>query len=86
VSNTTPNAGYFADGLPYNRLGRGLQPLVVFQGLLLENKPPSGMLVSRLGEITAPTLVIAGERDPFYSPALFRETAAPVRTKRSDAV
>jgi pimeloyl-ACP methyl ester carboxylesterase len=29
----------------------------------------------RLGEIRAPTLVTAGEKDPFYSPELFRETA-----------
>ena len=29
----------------------------------------------RLGEITAPTLVVSGARDPFYSPSLFRETA-----------
>ena len=29
----------------------------------------------RLPEITAPTLVVAGENDPFYTPALFRETA-----------
>jgi pimeloyl-ACP methyl ester carboxylesterase len=32
----------------------------------------------RLGNIRAPTLVIAGARDPFYSPALFRETAAGI--------
>jgi len=32
----------------------------------------------RLGEITAPTLVIAGMADPFYSPALFRETASGI--------
>lgn len=32
-------------------------------------------LRSRLGEITAPTLVIAGADDPGYSPALFRDTA-----------
>lgn len=30
----------------------------------------------RLGAITAPTLVVGGARDRFYSPALFRETAA----------
>ena len=32
-------------------------------------------LKDRLGEIAAPTLVIAGADDPGYSPALFRETA-----------
>ena len=30
---------------------------------------------NRLHEITAPTLVIAGDKDPFYTPELFRETA-----------
>lgn len=34
-----PAAGYFRGGLPYNRLGHGPRPLVVFQGLLFENKP-----------------------------------------------
>ena len=29
----------------------------------------------RLSEITAPALVVAGDRDPFYSETLFRETA-----------
>jgi pimeloyl-ACP methyl ester carboxylesterase len=32
----------------------------------------------RLGEITAPTLVVAGADDPFYTEALFRETAAGI--------
>jgi pimeloyl-ACP methyl ester carboxylesterase len=32
----------------------------------------------RLGEISAPTLVVAGERDTFYTPDLFRETAAGI--------
>jgi len=35
-------------------------------------------LHERLGEITAPTLVIAGTRDPFYTVDLFRETAAGI--------
>jgi pimeloyl-ACP methyl ester carboxylesterase len=36
----------------------------------------------RLHEITAPTLVVAGAEDPFYSEALFRETAAGIRGAR----
>ena len=38
-------AGYFRSGLPYNRVGHGPRPLVIFQGLLqVENKPlPSSM-------------------------------------------
>jgi pimeloyl-ACP methyl ester carboxylesterase len=36
----------------------------------------------RLNEIEAPTLVVAGERDPFYTPALFRETAAGIPNAR----
>lgn len=34
----------------------------------------------RLGEISAPTLVAGGERDPFYSVELFTDTAAGIRT------
>lgn len=36
----------------------------------------------RLAEIVAPTLVIAGERDPFYSVELFRATAAGIPNAR----
>ncbi|MFZ6026829.1 MAG: alpha/beta fold hydrolase [Chloroflexota bacterium] len=35
-----------------------------------------------LAEIMAPTLVIAGKEDPFYSEALFRETAAGIPNAR----
>ncbi|MBN1872713.1 MAG: alpha/beta hydrolase [Anaerolineae bacterium] len=42
-SNTT--AGYFQGGLPYNRLGHGPRPLVIFQGLFFENKPQSGLTI-----------------------------------------
>jgi RimJ/RimL family protein N-acetyltransferase len=38
--------------------------------------------LERLGEIKAPTLVIAGENDPFYTPQLFRETAAGIPNAR----
>ena len=36
----------------------------------------------RLSQITAPTLVIAGDQDPFYTEALFRETAAGIPNAR----
>ncbi|MEW5868565.1 MAG: alpha/beta hydrolase [Chloroflexota bacterium] len=36
-------SGYFRSGLPYNRLGRGPRPLVVFQGLTFENKPQAAL-------------------------------------------
>ncbi len=36
----------------------------------------------RLGEIAAPTLVVAGDEDPFYTPELFRETAAGIPNAR----
>jgi pimeloyl-ACP methyl ester carboxylesterase len=32
----------------------------------------------RLAEITARTLVVAGDKDPFYTETLFRETAAGI--------
>lgn len=37
-------AGYFRNGLPYNRLGDGPRPLIIFQGLLFENKPLTGIM------------------------------------------
>jgi pimeloyl-ACP methyl ester carboxylesterase len=39
-------------------------------------------LGNRLSDITAPTLVIAGERDRVYSPAIFQRTADGVRDGR----
>jgi pimeloyl-ACP methyl ester carboxylesterase len=39
-------------------------------------------LSSRLNDITAPTLVISGERDDVYSPEIFRRTADGVRDGR----
>ena len=39
------SAGYFRSGLSYNRLGHGPRPLVVFQGLILENKPQAGLVI-----------------------------------------
>ncbi|MBN2549057.1 MAG: alpha/beta hydrolase [Anaerolineales bacterium] len=38
-----PASGYFSSGMPYNRLGRGSHPLIVFQGLMFENKPQPGL-------------------------------------------
>ena len=62
-------------------------------GLLAAPKDPSDLVVTveaedkhdfedRLGEISAPTLVVAGERDPFYTEALFRETAEGIPNAR----
>jgi pimeloyl-ACP methyl ester carboxylesterase len=82
------SAGYFRSGLPYNPFGHGPRPLVIFQGLVFENKPWSGAVTrmynfkKRLAQITAPTLVAAGDRDPFYTPALFRETAEGIPNAR----
>ncbi len=63
--------------------------------LLSLSKPtdPSDLVVTILAEdqfsfqqplarIAAPTLVITGGRDPFYTPALFRETAAGIPNAR----
>jgi pimeloyl-ACP methyl ester carboxylesterase len=38
--------------------------------------------VDRLARIQVPTLVAGGERDPFYTPALFRETAEGIPSAR----
>jgi pimeloyl-ACP methyl ester carboxylesterase len=45
MTGSKPTAGYFRGGLPYNRSGHGPHPLVVFQGLLPENKPQPGLMV-----------------------------------------
>lgn len=37
-------AGYFGSGLPYNRFGHGERVIVIFQGLLFENKPLTGAM------------------------------------------
>ena len=42
---STASAGYTRNGLPYNRLGHGPRPLLVFQGLTFENKPQGGLAV-----------------------------------------
>jgi len=79
--------------LPQRGLARVLTPPVVwtFAPLMALGAPrdPSDLVVTveaedrfrfrdRLGEIAAPTLVVAGERDTFYTPDLFRETAAGI--------
>lgn len=43
MTNQHAKAGYFKSGLPYVRIGQGPKPLVIFQGLLFENKPQAGM-------------------------------------------
>ena len=69
-----------------SRYGRIIAPMASFMMALTAPEDPSDLIVTveaedkhafndRLGEIQAPTLVIAGDRDPFYSEALFRETA-----------
>jgi pimeloyl-ACP methyl ester carboxylesterase len=78
---------------PQKGLGLWLaQPLVWFSAPLLSLKPPRdpGDLVvtveaedthafkDRLHEIAAPTMVAGGADDFFYSPTLFRETAAGI--------
>ncbi|HYO89571.1 MAG TPA: alpha/beta hydrolase [Candidatus Limnocylindrales bacterium] len=75
-------AGLFAN--PLSRLAALL--LLAMAG---QPKSPNDLVVTveaedhhafrtRLGEIVAPTLVVAGDCDPFYTEALFRETAAGI--------
>jgi pimeloyl-ACP methyl ester carboxylesterase len=44
VNKLTAAAGYTQNGMPYNRFGHGSRNLVVFQGLLFEHKPLSGVM------------------------------------------
>ena len=83
--------------LPQRGLARVLTRPVVwtFAPLMALGAPrdPSDLVVTveaedrfrfrdRLGEIAAPTFVAAGERDAFYTPELFRETAAGIPGSR----
>ena len=49
MTQSNADAGYFRSGLPYNRLGGGPRPLVVFQGLMFENKPLPKSMAARFG-------------------------------------
>jgi pimeloyl-ACP methyl ester carboxylesterase len=60
-------------------LARAKDPGDILATILAEDAFDSG---HRLGEITAPTLVIGGDRDRFYSPELFAETAARIPDAR----
>jgi pimeloyl-ACP methyl ester carboxylesterase len=44
VTQSKGTAGYFRSGLPYNRFGSGSQNIVIFQGLVFENKPLTGLM------------------------------------------
>ena len=83
--------------LPQRGLARALTRPVVwtFAPLMALGAPrdPSDLVVTveaedrfrfrdRLGEIAAPALVVAGEQDTFYTPDLFRETAAGIPGSR----
>lgn len=43
MTKSQETSGYFRNGLPYNQLGHGPRILVIFQGLLFENKPLTGL-------------------------------------------
>ena len=43
MAQTLISTGISRNGVPYNRLGRGPRTLVVFQGLVFNNEPPSGL-------------------------------------------
>jgi pimeloyl-ACP methyl ester carboxylesterase len=65
-------AGWLASPLGGMLLGRPSDPsdlLVTYEASNTHN------FKDRLSEIKIPTLLIAGDRDPFYTPTLFRETA-----------
>lgn len=82
----------------YTAMFRPMMParmaeLVAWLMSLKAPKDPSDLVVTieaedqfnfkdRLSEITAPTLVAAGDRDPFYTEALFRETAGGIPNAR----
>jgi pimeloyl-ACP methyl ester carboxylesterase len=78
---------------PPTRFGRITAAIGGLLMAAMAPKDPSDLMVTveaedkhnfkdRLGEIKAPTLVIAGDQDRFYSEALFRETADGIPNAR----
>ncbi len=45
------NEGFFNRGMPYNRYGSGKRTLIVFQGLLFDNKPLSGPMEQQFASL-----------------------------------
>lgn len=83
-------AAALAPALAGSHAGRAaLHVLMWLTGPLLAPTTPTDLLrtiaaedtfdvTANLGRITAPTLVLGGERDGYYSPELFRRTAAGI--------
>lgn len=44
MADSLHEEGSFRSGMPYNRFGRGKRILVIFQGLMFENRPISGFM------------------------------------------
>ena len=64
--------GEFTGGLPYLAVGEG-PPLLILGGLSIHAEDAFDVQ-AELGQIVAPTLVVGGARDGFYSPELFEAT------------
>jgi pimeloyl-ACP methyl ester carboxylesterase len=72
-------AGWLASPLGGVLIGRAADPSDLWVTYEASNRHD---FKGRLAEIEAPTLVAAGDRDPFYTPALFRETAEGIPNAR----
>jgi pimeloyl-ACP methyl ester carboxylesterase len=81
------------DGIMKHEAGPAVWFVSLLAGMLGSPEDPSDLVATimaedrhafreRLCEITAPTLVVGGDRDPFYSEALFRETAEGIPNAR----
>jgi pimeloyl-ACP methyl ester carboxylesterase len=86
-----PKAGYFPGGLPYSRSGHGPRPLVIFQGLMSANKPPSRLatmmysfleddftVYSTLGKPGMPRGYTLGDMGDDYAAMIRDEFGGPV--------
>ncbi|MFO7632183.1 MAG: hypothetical protein R6W76_06580 [Caldilinea sp.] len=78
MTKTKKNAGYFSSGLAYNRLGRGPRRLVVFLGLLFENKPQPGMASWMYRFLGEDYTVFSVLRRPGLPQRLFEKSRLPV--------
>ncbi len=61
-------SGYSHNGLPYNRLGDGPKPLVVFEGLTFEHSPKASMMAHSYDFLALTTLLPSCCADPTLPP------------------
>jgi pimeloyl-ACP methyl ester carboxylesterase len=51
MTSVMTSKGYFQDGMPYNKIDGGPGTLIIFQGLVFENKPMPGFMIKQFSRM-----------------------------------